>query len=617
MFSLSAASARSSGTPINQVISSGRNTRRLSIALIIGLWLVIYASGIFHPPLLDDVDTMHAEAAREMVIRHDWVTLYINGVRYLEKPPLPYWAVAASFKIFGVSDWSTRLPLTLGVLAVLLAVYGLGRRAYGERGGLYASVALATMIGPYIFTRFQIPDVIVSLWLTLGFYFFLRAMEEEEPSRVACWGFAASCALNVLTKGLIGLVFPFATIGVYLVVTRNLRYLWRLRLLSSSIVFFLIAAPWHILAALRNPTQGAVRGFLWFYFVNEQYLRFLNKRVPRDYDTVPLLLFWVLLLVWALPWIAFLPQAIAKIPVRWRAWRDRQSPAQKANLLCFIWISVIVGFFSFSTRQEYYTIPAVPAIALLVGGWLQSEEKSTAGSSERRAGRVSSIVLFILGVTIFAAGMALLGMSKTPAPGVDLSELLKKNPQDYTLSFGHFFDLTPQSMGLFRLPLAAFSIAFFLGTLANWMARRRNQTRLANASLVAMMVVVLACVHSGYSIFSPILSSQPLAKSIAKRFRPGDAIVIDGDFASASSLNFYLQRHVLVLHQPTATLWYGSLFPDAPTVWETEASLAARWTGPGRVFMWSDQEDPKELRAAPRFLLASSGGKFIFTNHAD
>src|SRR5581483_3095528 len=125
--------------------------RYSSFPLILLLWLLIYFAGSFSPALLDDVDTIHAEAAREMVLRHDWVTLYTDGIRYLEKAPLMYWGVATSYEIFGVSDWSTRLPLMLGVLALLLVTYRLGSHAYGERGGFYASVVLATSLGPYIF----------------------------------------------------------------------------------------------------------------------------------------------------------------------------------------------------------------------------------------------------------------------------------------------------------------------------------------------------------------------------------------------------------------------------------------------------------------------------------
>jgi 4-amino-4-deoxy-L-arabinose transferase-like glycosyltransferase len=190
-----------------------------SLWIITFLWLVIYFAGMFTPALLDDVDSVHAEAAREMLYRHDWVTLYTNGVRYLEKAPMMYWSIATSYRFFGVSDWSTRLPLMLGVLGLLFTMYKLGQYAYGDWGGLYAAAVLATSIGPYIFTRFLIPDVLVGLWLAIGYLFFLRSLDEEPPSRLSCWGFAVTCALNVLTKGLIGLVFPAGAIGVYLLLT--------------------------------------------------------------------------------------------------------------------------------------------------------------------------------------------------------------------------------------------------------------------------------------------------------------------------------------------------------------------------------------------------------------
>ena len=114
------------------------------LLLIAILWALIYVPGLFHPALLDDADSVHAEAAREMVLRHDWVTLYVDGIRYLEKAPLMYWGVAASFTLFGVHEWSARLPLALAVLALLLEIWSLGRRAYGDRAGFYiAWIAVA------------------------------------------------------------------------------------------------------------------------------------------------------------------------------------------------------------------------------------------------------------------------------------------------------------------------------------------------------------------------------------------------------------------------------------------------------------------------------------------
>ena len=156
---------------------------RVCVLALIALWAVIYMAGLSRPALLDDADTVHAEAAREMVQRHDWVTLYANGIRYLEKAPLMYWGVATSYTLFGVSEWSTRLPLMLGVLAMILSTYGLGRWALGGEGGFDSGLVLATALGPFLFTRFLIPDVPVGLWLTLTFWLFLVSLEQQKRSK--------------------------------------------------------------------------------------------------------------------------------------------------------------------------------------------------------------------------------------------------------------------------------------------------------------------------------------------------------------------------------------------------------------------------------------------------
>ena len=605
-------------TGIRPPTSSTERFRTSSILLIVSLWLATYAAGMFTPALLDDADTVHAEAAREMLLTHDWVTLHINdGIRYLEKAPLMYWGIAASYRVFGVADWSTRLPLMLGTFALLVATYALGRYSFGERGGLLSAVVLGTSIGPYLFTRFLIPDTLVGLWLTLTFLFFLRSLDEDPPSRWTCWGLAVSCALNVLTKGLIGMVFPIAIIGLYLIFTGNLKHFLRLRPLSSALVFFVVSAPWHILAAIRNPDQGAVRGFLWFYFVNEHFLRYLNKRVPRDYDTVPFLIFWGLMLLWLVPWVAFLPQAFGGIPLRLREWRSKLERRQRANLLFFLWAAVVLLFFSFSTRQEYYTIPAIPGLALLVGGWLDDEANSGTNSPQRRAGRISSMVLLATGVLIFAVGVFILSQSKVPAPGSDLADLLKKNPQDYAMSFGHFLDLTPQAMGAFQFPLLGFSLAFLIGTGLNYICRRRGNTFAGNSALALMMVVILGCVHLAFVTFSPILSSQKLAVALQQQYHPGDIVVVDGLYENASSLNFYSGIPLRSLHRPTGNMWYGAQFPDAHRVWETRASFDQLWSGHDRVFLWTDGEGPGELLSGKRYLIARSGGKSIFSNRPD
>jgi 4-amino-4-deoxy-L-arabinose transferase-like glycosyltransferase len=625
----------SSQSPHDMLVSrSTASRKKLFIPLIVLVWAVIYIGSLFQPPLMDDADTVHAEAAREMVETGDWVTLKINGgFRYLEKAPLMYWLVAASYEVFGVHDWSARLPIALGMLALLLVVYRIGRRFYGDEGGVYAALALGTGFGPFIYTRFMIPEMLVALWLAMGFDFFLTSLEQsergEQPSLWVCWGLAATMAFNVLTKGLIGLVFPVGTIFIYLLLTKNLRHLLRLRLFSSFLVFLLIAAPWHVLAGLRNPAQGEARGFFWFYFVNEHFLRFLKKRYPADYDTVPLWLFWGLMLVWLMPWTAFIVQAVRQIPAKLAAFRAGLSAQQRATLVFALWPLVILLFFSFSSRQEYYVLPGLPGVALLLGGWLARESASALGSAERRSGKVSSIVLVFVGGAACIACVALAWQAKAPPPNYDIAELLKKNPQDYALSFGHFLDLTPQAMGAFKLPLLATGIAFALGTALNLMLRQKNRAFAANMALTLMTVVLLYATHQGLVIFSPVLTSKTLAEAIERNWKPGAIIEDNGDYEAASSVNYYTRHQIRILNGRCNNIWYGSKFPDAPPIFDDDAAFEKLWRGDKVVFLLTDAKaspDRKPAEECPQkehlpdyvvrnaCVLAKWGGKLVLTN---
>ncbi len=610
------------------------------IFIIIAIWLVLYIPGLSTPALLDDADSVHAEAAREMMLRHDWSTLYINGFRYLEKAPLMYWGIAIDYKLFGISEWTARLPLTVGMLGLLFSAYVFGRRHISERAGLYSAIVLALSFGPYIFTRILIPDVLVGWFLLISFDFFLRGLKEERPSLVSCWGLAISAALNVLTKGLIGVVFPAGIIFGYLLLTGNLRHVLKMRLVSSFLVFFALAAPWHIIAGIRNPAAGQSKGFFWFYFVNEHFLRYLNERFPRDYDTVPLLLFYGIVLIWLMPWSAFLFKGLGQVPVRLRDWfggvlgqqgltgklrrlwynledygRSLDS-RQRALLLCGIWALTILLFFSFSSRQEYYTIPALPGLAVIIGSWLADEQDAPLGSRVRLAGRRIAAIMLGIAAPIFAVAMLLLWYSESVPKGTDLANVLTKNPEQYALSFGHFLDLTPQAMGLFRIPLAITAFAFLFGTLFAWWFRRRGRVGSSNVAIAVMMIVFLHCAHAGLATFDPVLSSKSLSQAISRVYKPGDIVAVNGAYEDASTLNFYGHFPLHVINtRMNGNLYYGGLFPDAPKLFEDDQSFAALWRGKQRVFLWTEEgRIPEVLRQTGFFQIAKSGGKLILSN---
>jgi 4-amino-4-deoxy-L-arabinose transferase-like glycosyltransferase len=598
--------------------SSGARPRTLSyLAAIFLFWGLIYIPGLASPPMMDDVDSEHAEIAREMLSRQDFVTMYVNGVRYLEKAPLPYWIIAGVYKIFGVNEFSVRLPLTLFALFTFLAVFWLAREIAGEKAGFFSALAIGTAIGPYIYTRFLIPDIMVCFWLTITMHLFLKSLDQARPSRLVCWSIGIATALNVLTKGLIGVVFPVAILGAYLLITRNLRQLLRMRLVSTTLVFLVVAAPWHVLATIRNPPQGEAKGFFWFFFINDQIYRYLNMRVPRDYDKVPFLVFWGLVLVWLLPWTFFVLKSLGQVPARISSWRGRLEIEPRAALLMAVWTLFVLVFFSFSTRQEYYVLPVLPALAVLCGMWLSHEEASPIGSTLRRSGLRMSVALMVIGVIAFVVATFILVVTPAAPADTDFGNLLQKAPGMYKLSMGHLFDLTGRAMGAFRWPLVVTGIGFLTGTFFTWFFRKRGSPLRSNLALATMMVVLFYAVHVALTTFSPVLGSKPLAVAIEKQYRPGDMIIVDGAYSAASSINFYTGVQLHMLNGRYNDLWFGSLFPDSPPVFEDDASFAKLWLGPGRIFFIARNAksvDKLKPLAAPYYEVARSGEKAVFSN---
>ena len=645
---------------------SRRLWRPSSLLLIFVPWLILQLGGLFSPGLLEDVDSVYTEIAREMLVRHDFVTPTVDGIRFFDKPPLMYWMAAGSMRVFGVHDWAARLPLAIGVLFLLLAVYALGIRLFAadspadspDRGGLYAALATGISIGPYLYTRFYIPDILVALWMTLAVHCLLIALERIEEARSATWpmlGFAAATALNVLTKGLIGLVFPVGFALLYLLWTRRLRAVFKLQLPLATLVFLAIAAPWHILAALRNPAVPmpagvglpARAGWAWFYLYNEHVARFLQRRIPHDYGQVPVPLFWLLLLLWLIPWTAFLPAALLDALRDLRVRRSdsllfdsaQASPSQllrgfqargrrlEAARAPLLWAGLILGFFTLSSRQEYYHLPALPALALLVGGLLATADRplSTAPGPENaltirtRAQALAGSRWFLLplGIVLFGVCGYFAMAAPRPAPGESLSSLLSSNPNLYNLSLGHVFDLTGRAMGLFRGPLIAVAAGMLLLGPISHLLRRTGRSFAANLLVAGAMTAVLLGAHEGLVRFYPILGSEGLAEAINAQRRPGDVIAIDGELTSGSTLLFYTRQPVLLVNGHVNGPWFGSFWPDAPHIFLDDAALDRLWAGSQRVFLLTYH--PAHREAGLRHFghvdaVAQEGGKTILSN---
>src|SRR5262245_13519547 len=196
-------------------------TRKAQLLILLALTLAIYIATAAHPSLLDDADASHALASRAMLEDGHWAVLHINGIPWLEKPPLHYWLVAASYAVFGENAFATRLPAALAVIGLVFLVYAFGSRFFGSRAGFYAGLVMCTSFGTFLFTRVMIPEAIYALEFTAIFYLFLRAWTGSLDVRIAAWAVPALIGLAALTRAAIGPLFPVAVIGLFVLLTNG------------------------------------------------------------------------------------------------------------------------------------------------------------------------------------------------------------------------------------------------------------------------------------------------------------------------------------------------------------------------------------------------------------
>jgi len=592
------------------------------------IFLAVQFASLFTPPLLDDADASHAQIAQHMAESGDWVTMKVDGIRYLEKPPLPYWLDAALYRIFGQNAFATHLPNALSLLGCAWIAWLWATRAWGRRAGLYAALGVLTSIGPFLFTRFSIPEALLSFLLLFALYSFLTGLESPIPTTF--YGMWAALALATLTKGLIAPVF-FAAAAIPLLLLSGLWRRWRdLRPFTGILLFLAIAAPWHILAGLANPDQGHpignhptpgnVHGFWYFYFVNEHFLRFLGQRFPHDYNRLPFIAYWLLHLVWLFPWSLFLPALIVAAWKTRRRWmqhlhRDagqtvdfylehavREDVASYVARLKFrvrsTWLLGLFSvftllFFSISTNQEYYTFPAWTPLLILIAGVLAGIEEGRASDGEKPLLSTSWLTgaqafFAIAGVlAAIALGWGLWQSRSLPFVA-DIGTLLAhRNVGGYTLSMSHFFDLTGPSFAALRLPAVLAAITLLIGPGAGWILRLHGKHLAATISVALTTALFLVAAHIAFARFEPMLSSKQLADTINQKGSSSDSFIIYGDQSDASSVVFYthalLRKPAFVVVEPCSphghgsSLLWGSCYPDAPRIFLSDDDLKRTW----------------------------------------
>jgi len=523
------------------------------ILLALGLLLFLPKLGM---PLLDPDEGLYAAIAREMLARGDWIVPHVNGLPYLEKPPLYFWLTALTFKVFGPSEWATRVWGAMSALGTVLLTWRIGRRLYGAPAGLMAGVVMASVVGNALYVRRASTDQLFVFCLTMTMYGFLRDAERPDRGRVRFLLFYAGAALAVLAKGFLGVVFPLLIVGIGMAVVRRLG--WReLNPLRGAAVFAALAVPWHALLAWRSPRM------LSFYVVDNHLLRFLNARSFVE-DDVPssTLGFLVASFLWAFPWSVFVLARREPDPSARAQWRP----------VVVIWLAAIFGLFALSRfKHEYYALPAFPALAVLVGA---------AWASGRDIGRWLAVGLVGCG----AVGLWALRMGAGLTPAQALSGLAELNAY-YRILKSQGAPLPFPSARPFGELLQGLGLVLLLGWGAAALCWRTARRRAAFVTLVGVGGVIAVLIFRLLDVVEPVHSAKETAQAITARAGPSDILVVEGTLEYSPALPFYTGRQFAMVNGALNYFSVAASMPEAHGLFLSTGELQHLWDGPQRVFL--------------------------------
>ncbi len=561
---------------------------RAAAALLVCLLLAAALAfpGLGRRPLYSAGEVRVALIAQEMLRRGDYLVPRLNGVRYYEKPPLMYWAAAGAYRVFGVNEFAARFPAALAYVGTVAVVFSLGLTLWGLKGAWLAALIFLTTPAAYHLGRFVSLDALLTFCLSLSLLGLVRLFPGENRPGSRFWGpclFWLGAALAALTKGLIGLLFPLATAGAAALWYRG-SFSWRrLRPGLGLVLLALVFLPWHLALAWHDPD------FVPYYLLNEHIYRFLNLRVPLDYERLSIPAFWAAAALWFFPWSLLLPGLL------WRPLRPGALPLLFAGL--------ILGFFTLSRcRLEYYGHPAYPAAAVALAGYVLDLAARQGG---RLALGLPSLLLGILGALVgglYFFHPDVTGEITSLVMTLDgyYREYFTKHPEQ-----GFFFAREAESLAL---PFAAAWLAAGLGGVAAaW--RRRPE--------VAVLVWVVSAFPAAYALDQGIhlvsrdRSQKEAARLIEQHWEDGARLIVAGTYEDLGGVTFYTGR-LTEMHRATdGDLLYGWQRGDATELFLSDARLAEAWHSTARVFLLAQVEIPTP---APAWVLLETPRHRLLTN---
>jgi len=460
------------------------------------LLVVVWLAALANRPLFNPDEGRYAEIPREMLSGGDWVIPHLNGLDYIEKPPLQYWATASMYRLFGVSEFSARLYTALTALGTVALIGLLGARIGGRETGWRAAAVLAGMIMVIVLGQLITLDMSLTFYMTASFTGFLLAQRPGDGApkwMLLAW---IAAALGVLTKGLVAAAIPAAVLVIYSLCSRDFAPWSRLRLSWGLPLFLVIVVPWHWLASLR------LDDFLQFFFVHEHFARYLTKVADRE---EPWWFFGMVFLIGTVPW------TVPALRVIFSGWRDRalKGPFSPTFFL-WIWVLFVCVFFSLSdSKLMPYILPAMPALAVLIA--------ALPTATLKRDFLITAVVTAAVGLGLGVASFYL------PA-------LVPESPN------------RPYFLTLAK-PLREVAALLLVSGVFVWVQGARDATRAGVFLGVGWCLAGLLLMRAA-TLLAPIYSGIDLAKALPPADRDAPLYSVR---TYDQSLTFYLQRTVMLV----------------------------------------------------------------------
>lgn len=475
-------------------------TRWMAGAFALG-WLVLWFFGLDMRALTEPDEARYAEVAREMFVSGNWLTPKLDGFNFFDKPALQYWATSIFYDLFGVHAWTARLWVALTAMTTIAVTGWAGKRLFGVATGWMAAIVLGSTLLFFAGGHINSMDMSVAAFMSIAICMFLVAnFDPQAVSRrvwlnLAGW---ASLALAVLSKGLIGLVFPALTLMVFMLWERDWSSLRHMTMGWGLALLVVIAAPWFIAISLRHTE------FFNYFFIKQEFTRFLVNKYDR-YQ--PWWFFLAITLAGLFPWVAFLPFSRA-------GWRELGSrKAAERFLLC--WVAVILVFFSVShSKLPLYILPIFPALALLIAHRISA---LSSGTLARR----------LLWISALALAAMLAALTVRPSTR-HLSQHTHLHPALLWLATG---------LGLLAVVAA----------LCALMLKRRWPPVAAISLLGACTLVVWQMLFAVNAPLAKNLSAEPVAELMRPHLRKDTEVFTVR--AYQRGLSFYLQRLITVVDE--------------------------------------------------------------------